>query len=204
MTTETATAGADTTEPSATTEAATAQAPAAATEQATEGANAQAKPEDAGTKVDGEKPADAPIVYDFTAPEGVELDASAVERFKAVAGDLKLPPDSAQKVVDLYADIRKSETEAFAKQVETWGEETKADKEFGGDKLPESLAAARKVIDQFGTPEFKSLLDSSGMGNHPEVVKLLAKVGKAISEDGFIRGAPKSPAKSFYDNSNMN
>ncbi len=204
MTTEAASAGADTTEASTPQSAAAPEASAAATGQAAEGANAQAKPEDAGAKVDGEKPADAPIVYDFKAPEGVELDASAVERFKAVAGDLKMPADQAQKVVDLYADLRKAETDAFVKQVETWGEETKADKEYGGDKLPETLASARKVIDTFGTPEFKSLLDSSGMGNHPEVVKLLAKVGKAISEDGFIRGAPKGPAKSFYDNSNMN
>jgi hypothetical protein len=134
----------------------------------------------------------------------VELDTTAVDRFKAVAGELKLPAESAQKVVDLYADIRKAEAEAFANQVQAWGDEVKADKEIGGDKLAENLAVAKKAVDAFGGDEIRSLLDSTGMGNHPAVVRMMVKIGKAISEDGFVKGAPKSPAKSFYDNSNMN
>lgn len=146
----------------------------------------------------------AAVVYDFKAPEGMELDTTAVDEFKVIATELKLPADSAQKVVDLYAKLEAKRAEAFADQVHAWGEEVKADKEIGGDKLNSTLASARKVVDTFGSDAFKSLLNSTGMGNHPEVVRMLAKIGKAISEDGFVNGAPKPAAKSFYDNSNMN
>jgi hypothetical protein len=45
------------------------------------------------------------------------------------------------------------------------------------------------------------------LGNHPEVVKLAFKVGKAISEDGFVSGSPKGnttndPAKKLFPNMN--
>ena len=72
-------------------------------------------------------------------------------------------------------------------------------------QLGENLAIARKAID-LGPPELKELLNSSGLGNHPEVVKLAYKVGKAISEDRFVTGSPKGPsndpAKKLFPNMN--
>jgi hypothetical protein len=175
-----------------------------ATVEAKDGIQATDSATDAGTKGTAQK-TDEPIKYDFKAPEGMALDVTAVDEFKAIASELKLPTESAQKVVDLYAKLEQKRAEGFAAQVETWGEQVKTDKEIGGDKLTENLAAARKVVDTFGTSEFKSLLDSTGMGNHPEVVRLMSKIGKAISEDGFVRGSAKSTtAQTMYPNSNMN
>lgn len=177
----------------------------AATElKAEEGAsNANPEAKDEGATDNGTKP-DEPIVYDFKAPEGVELDSTAVDEFKAVAAELKLPAESAQKVVDLYAKLQQQRADAFAAQVETWGEQVRADKELGGTKLDETLATARKTVDTFGTPKFKALLNSTGMGNHPEVVRMMAKIGKAISEDTIVRGntsaSPKDHASILYGN----
>jgi hypothetical protein len=99
------------------------------------------------------------------------------------------------------------QADAHAQLVETWTEQVKTDKEIGGDKLAENLGVARKAIDTFGSPELKALLNSTGLGNHPEVVKLAFKVGKAISEDGFVSGSPKGnttndPAKKLFPNMN--
>lgn len=159
------------------------------------------------TEAEAAEPAavDAPVVYDFKAPEGMELDAAAVAKFKDLATELKLPADSAQKVVDLQVALKQAEAEAFAAQVEKWGEETKADKEIGGAKFDENLGLAKKGLEQFATPELRSLLDSTGMGNHPEVVRMLMKVGKAISEDSLVRGGQseqgtKSTAEVLYGN----
>jgi hypothetical protein len=167
-------------------------------------ANANTDTKDAEAKDDGKGGDAAAPVYEFKAPEGVELNTVAVDEFKAIATELKLPAEGAQKVVDLYAKLEQQRSEAFANQVQAWGDEVKADKEIGGDKLAENLAVAKKAVDAFGGDEIRSLLDSTGMGNHPAVVRMMVKIGKAISEDGFVKGAPKSPAKSFYDNSNMN
>jgi hypothetical protein len=78
--------------------------------------------------------------------------------------------------------------------VESWGEAVKTDQEIGGAKLDENLAVARRAVDAFGSPALKELLNTTGLGNHPEVVKAFYKAGKAISEDGFVRGQPKGPA----------
>jgi len=89
-----------------------------------------------------------------------------------------------------------------------WAESAKTDKEFGGDKLPESLMSAKKALEAFGTPELKTLLNESGLGNHPDVIRFMVRAGKAISEDGFVsgaRGAAGSPtAQNLYSKSNMN
>ena len=80
----------------------------------------------------------------------------------------------------------------------------KTDAEIGGDKLPENLAVARKALETFGTPELKALLNESGLGNHPEVIRFFYRSGKAISEDRVIRGGaagqPTDPAKRMFPN----
>lgn len=156
-----------------------------------------------------ETQAAAPVVpdaYTFEMPEGVELDTAAADEFTAVAKDLKLTAEQAQKVADVGAKMAQRQAEAHAKLVETWTEAVKTDKEIGGDALPENLAIARKALDTFGTPELKDILNASGLGNHPAVIKAFYKAGKAISEDRFVAGSAKSassdPAKTMFPSMN--
>jgi hypothetical protein len=65
---------------------------------------------------------------------------------------------------------------------------------IGGDKLAENLGIARKALDQFGTPELKDVLNMTGFGNHPAVIRAFYKIGKAISEDKFVKGSTPSAA----------
>lgn len=147
-----------------------------------------------------------PESYELKMPEGVQLDSAAAEEFTAIAKELKLDQAAAQKLADIGAKMATRQAEAHAQLVETWTEQVKTDKEIGGDKLDENLGVARKAIDTFGSPELKALLNSTGLGNHPEVVKLAFKVGKAISEDRFVQGSPKGAetdvAKKLFPNMN--
>lgn len=147
-----------------------------------------------------------PESYELKMPEGVQLDSAAAEEFTAIAKELKLDQAAAQKLADIGAKMATRQAEAHAQLVETWTEQVKTDKEIGGDKLDENLGIARKAIDAFGSPELKTLLNSTGLGNHPEVVKLAFKVGKAISEDRFVTGSPKGAeidmAKKLFPNMN--
>lgn len=148
-----------------------------------------------------------PEAYDLKMPDGVELDQAATTEFTAIAKELKLDQAAAQKLADIGAKMAQRQAQAHAQLVETWTEQVKTDKEIGGDKLAENLGVARKAIDTFGSPELKALLNSSGLGNHPEVVKLAFKVGKAIREDRFVSGSPKGnttndPAKKLFPNMN--
>ncbi len=147
-----------------------------------------------GTPAPTTPPEAAEVDIEFELPEGVALDEQGVSEFKALAKELKLPAESAKKLADLAANRARAQHEAHAALVTGWAEQVKNDKEIGGEKLTENLSVAKKAIDQFGTPELKDLLNSTGLGNHPEVVKLAWRIGKALSEDTFVRGAPKAPA----------
>jgi len=138
--------------------------------------------------------AQAPESYDLKMPEGVELDKAAADEFTAIAKEMKLPADAAQKLADVGAKMAQRQVEAHAKLVESWTESVKTDKEIGGDKLAENLGIARKALDQFGTPELKDVLNMTGFGNHPAVIRAFYKIGKAISEDGFVKGSTPSAA----------
>ena len=147
-----------------------------------------------------------PESYDLKMPEGVELDQAAAAEFTAIAKELKLDQAAAQKIADVGAKMAQRQVEAHARLVESWVEQVKTDNEIGGDKLAENLGVARKALEAFGTPALRDVLNATGIGNHPEVIRAFYKVGKAISEDRFVSGAPKGgtddPAKKLFPNMN--
>lgn len=180
-------------------------------EQPQPGADAE-KPQD-DKPADGEKPADekdqklegAPEKYEFQAAEGVELDTEALKDFEPVARELNLNNEQAQKLVDAYpkilAGVQQRQADQWQQTTEKWAEDVKADKEIGGDKLTSNLSAAQRALDQFGTPALKEYLDTTGLGNHPDLVKTFVKIGKAMSEDGMVTGkesGQRSAAEVLY------
>lgn len=162
----------------------------------------------ADTKTDDTKAAEpvVPEAYDLQMPDGVELDKAAADEFTTIAKELKLDQAAAQKLADIAAKQAQRQVEAHTRLVESWVEQVKADKDIGGDKLDENLGIARKALETFGTPELRDVLNASGLGNHPEVIKAFVKAGKAISEDKFVAGAPKGsdtdPARKLFPNMN--
>jgi len=178
---------------------------AGAENQAVDPTAASAKPAE---PKEGDKPAEpqVPESYEFVMPEGVELDKAAADEFSAIAKELKLDQPTAQKVADVAAKMAQRQTEKHSQLVESWVESVKTDKDIGGDKLPENLAVAKKALDQFGTPELRDVLNATGFGNHPEVVRAFYKIGKAISQDTVVTGqpaaGPKDMAKTMFPTMN--
>lgn len=156
-------------------------------------------------KKESDKPEGAPEKYEFQAAEGVELDTEALKEFEPVAREMNLTNEQAQKLVDVYpkilAGVQQRQAEAWQQTTEQWAADVKADKEIGGDKLPSNLSAAQRALDQFGTPELKEYLNTTGLGNHPDLVKTFVKIGKAMSEDGMVTGGndgQRSAAEVLY------
>ncbi|MDC4196942.1 peptidase [Enterobacter cloacae complex sp. RIVM_C039474] len=153
-----------------------------------------------------QKPEGAPEKYEFKAGEGVELDTAALEQFEPIARELNLTNEQAQKMVDLYGTkimpmVQQQQAEAWQKTTEQWAADVKADKEIGGDKLTANLSAAQRALDLFGGPVLKEYLNTTGLGNHPELVKTFVKIGKAMSEDGMVDGSnqgQRSAAEVLY------
>jgi hypothetical protein len=158
------------------------------------------KDDDTGTdsedaEGDKDKEGGAPEQYeDFTFPEGMEIDTSALEAFVPVAKELNLTQEQAQKIVDLQIKRVQAESEAATKEwtdrFTQWKADAKADAEVGGDKFDESVGFANKAVKQFMTPEGYAALAGAGLQNHPEMLRFFARVGRTISEDKIIGGNP--------------
>lgn len=162
------------------------------TEQAAEGQPPSDKPASDGKPAEP-KTDDKPAEYgEFKTAEGVTLDQDALGEFKALAGEAKLSQEQAQKVVDIGVKLQQKWAADQAKAMEgareQWAQASNTDKEFGGEKLAENLSVAKTALDKFGSPELKQLLNDSGLGNHPEVIRFFYRAGKAISNDRIVSG----------------
>lgn len=130
----------------------------------------------------------------------------------ALGKELKLGKDSAVKVQALVKETVAAReaalAESFKEQVKQWADVVRADPELGGSNLKGNLSIAAKAIDAFGGKELREVLDATGLGNHPLLVKAFVQIGKAIADDrlagGGAGGASQRDARSMYPNSNMN
>lgn len=148
--------------------------------------------------------------YALKMPEGIELDADLAEALGPEFKDLGLTNAQAQKLVDKYVSaIQAKEAkrgEAWAQTINKWADDAKADNEIGGTKWDGTVSNARRAVERFGTPELREYLNASGGGNHPELIRFMAKVGAAIGEDqpagGGSGGAsrPADPAHVLFPN----
>jgi hypothetical protein len=171
-------------------------APAGGAEGGEEGKQNDGKTDEQKAAEEAAAKTGAPEKYEpFTAPEGAALDAGVITAFEEAARELDLPQDKAQQLIDKMAPAMAARQAEQMEQLRTdWAAQSTSDKEFGGDKLQENLGYARKALDTFATPELKTILDQTGMGNHPELVRFMVRAGKAISEDKIVTGGAPATA----------
>lgn len=149
-----------------------------------------------GDKKD-DKPQGAPEKYEaFKFEDGVTVDDATLESAQPLFKEANLSQEQAQKFVDFYAQQVKAATDAQVKRWEdlqnTWREEAKKDKDFGGQKFEENVALAKKALDQFGSQELLEHCTLYGWGNNVHFLKFASKVGKAISDDSIHGGGKPS------------
>lgn len=141
---------------------------------------------------EADKPAEgAPEKYEeFKAPEGTMLDAAVMQQFGEVAKELNLPQDKAQDVVNKMAPIMvRRQMEQIAGISKQW-----AEKSSNNPEIAEHLNDIARIRDMFGKgtdgnldPDIAEFINSPA-GNHPGVLKLLARVGARFGEGGFPTG----------------
>lgn len=125
--------------------------------------------------------------YDLKMPDGVELDAELAGALGPEFKELGLTNAQAQKLVDKYIETQQARAgkqgEAWANTVAGWVDEAKKDPEIGGAKWDGTVKVASGVVARFGNDALKEYLNASGAGNHPEMIRFMAKVGAMIGED---------------------
>jgi len=117
-----------------------------------------------------------------------ESDISDIIQF---AKDNELSQEQAQAFLERedsilkgMADYQQSELE---KQSTEWLNSAKTDEEIGGKNFDGNVEAAYQALEEFGNDEFRQLLDQTQLGNHPEVIRAFAKIGKMIQDDNFVK-----------------
>ena len=157
----------------------------------------------------------APETYEaFKAPEGVEIAEEVMPDVQALFKDLNLPQDKAQEVFEKLLGLQERINGTPEEQMQraeqqiialntSMAEQCKSLPGIGGEKFGESLATASKVMQQFGTPELRSLIALTGVGSHPEFFKMMVAIGSKMSPDTFERGGEepqveKSAAKAMF------
>lgn len=149
-------------------------------------------------------------VYDFKTPDGKMFDGEIMDAFKEAAKSANLAPDAAQKLLDSMAPVIEGRQHRIvAEATEQWTAQARLDKEFGGEKFDENMAVAKAALKEFSTPEFINILEASSLGNHPDVIRFMYRVGKTLQQDGnFVTGKTvsngKTSVQNLYANSGMN
>lgn len=125
--------------------------------------------------------------YEFQKPEDFDMDG--FEAFKGIALENGLTPKQFETVIGLYEnsvsamldDLRPSAEKASQILSEEWG-----------DDMSVNMKSAFRAFKQFAPDD----LDINAVGNDPNVIRLLANIGKKMNEDtGFSKNYSNANTK---------
>lgn len=132
-------------------------------------------------------PLESAITYEpFKLPEGFQVDEKDMGEFTNLLKEAKAPQETGQKFIDLYAremtKLADLQQRQWQKTLDDWKNDTLADPLLGGNRFQTVLKRCGDVLNEFATPEFRQMLDVSGIGNHPEMFRFLNKVSEFVGE----------------------
>lgn len=141
----------------------------------------------------------------------IDLDPVLVEAATPLLKEAGLSNEAANKLLPLIPQVQeqmlKQQNDEFAKVRADWAKQAQADPEIGGKNWAETQLLAAKALDHFGarsekddkgaeTNDFRKLLNESGLGNHPVMLKMFRNIGSAVSEDPtFVRNTNETESR---------
>jgi hypothetical protein len=140
-------------------------------------------------KTDEVKVSEAPKTeseYVVKLPDDAVLAPEIAQEFAKYAKEKGLAQEVAQEIMDkqntMVSQFAKAQQDQIQNEINQWADQARLDKEVGGDSFKENVELAKRVIDKFGTKELKGMLER-GMGNHPEAIRIFARIGKEFFKD---------------------
>jgi hypothetical protein len=120
-------------------------------------------------------------------PENIQVDEQMVEAFREEAHRLGL---NKQQAAALYRFELQRGSEAMERidqqRVEARKQaEDELRKEFG-NAFDQEIRLAKGAVAKFGGDELSAMLDETGLGDNPHLVRAFAKIGRAIAEDEIL------------------
>jgi hypothetical protein len=141
-----------------------------------------------------------PEKYELKLPENSPLSPKALEEIALIAKEQGLTQKQAEALVTresaAMSALLKTQVEELQVKSQKWVDELKVDKELGGEAFQKNVEMASRVVGRFGSDQLKTILDQSGFGNHPELVRVFSRIGKAMSEDQLVQPGASAQSKS--------
>lgn len=128
----------------------------------------------------------------------------SLKEIEAFAKENKLSKDAAMEIVNRQNEaiaefIEKHESDLDA-QIDNWRLEVESDSVLGGENFERTKSSARKAVERFGDEGFIEILNTTGYGNNPSVVRFLANIGELLSEDSLVApGKQQQSEKPLYE-----
>lgn len=137
------------------------------------------------------KKADAvPEKYALKDAAGNDVTGESYEEVSATAKALGLSNDAAQKLVARDAAVAEARIAKHEAEVVKWMDDIRTDKEMGGQNYAATVESATRLVQKYGSEKLKAELNRTGLGNHPELVRFCALIGKNMDEGKILSGAP--------------
>ena len=153
----------------------------------------------------------APVEEPFTAeslgalvPEGMSLPEEVAGPLLEAINGATTRQELVQTLFSKYGEIQQEaaqqQAQAWESTIRGWEEQVKSLPDLGGERLPQTLATANEVANKYGGKGFLQMLNVTGAGSHPEMVKFLSAIHAELpKETATITGAPKGEAKSLAE-----
>lgn len=143
-------------------------------------------------------------VFQF-APETV-VDKALIDDFRRFAFEQKMSLENARLMAKFYeayvqgqSKKRSMEQAEFLKNMQKACEE---DGEYGGLGFHDNMRYAKMAMLRFDDGSLAKILNETGFGSHPEVVRFMYRVGRALAEKDMPRAQnakkEQSAAELFY------
>lgn len=134
-------------------------------------------------------------------PENLKGQEENFAAFKKLAARLHLPAETAKELLQWEAAAAEQGQKIAQTQradiLQKWTEQSKA---LFGPSYQREIARALDAAARFGGEELRTLLDVTGLGSHPVIVKTFHQISQQISEDVSVSGKNKnSTDKTFAE-----
>ena len=145
-----------------------------------------ADPDDKGSdppKPEGTTGGEPPEKYELGIEESANVNPTLVTEAEQIFREIGLTNDQAVKVGAILTRAKELDAEAWTQANDEWAQAVKDDPDMGGERYDATVARVRNVASRFGSPAFNEALEQYGFGNHPELVRFIDNIAKAIGED---------------------
>lgn len=118
-----------------------------------------------------------PGAAEIRAPEGYDTNDPVFRDFAKVAQELHLDQAGAERILALHQKAEAARDAQLHQQQATWHAELEADAD-----VMDGIESARELVRGYAGEDVRNLFNTTWIGDHPGIIRMLVKVARALKE----------------------